>query len=332
MCDVAGIEALWVRDHLAPQDGEPRLEAWTALTIAAIGTARPRIGAMLDIGFRPPTTLAAMAGTLDVASGGRLELALSAGWSEREHLQFGFDFPDPETRVRRLERYTNILRRLLAGEAVAVGGPAEGGEAELGVASPQPGGPPLSIEALTPSHMELAARVADDVVMPASAVRDVPEALRRIAAACDRARRDPSTLGVALEVPVSIGRTRAEAHARAEGESAFRALGPPEEVGVFGTLEQCQERVIELAHAGVTDLRCVLPNTADVHDVIAQLTAVVVGSVDVLRPDAPRSKPPDPPKTWGGRGTWKGGAAEDLAIQQATKEGAEAHTEEGQGA
>ena len=42
--------------------------------------------------------------------------------------------------------------------------------------------------------------------------------------------------------------------------------------------------MIALAHAGITDLRCVLPNAPDVHDVIAQLTAIAVGTTDVLRP------------------------------------------------
>lgn len=301
MCDVAGLDAVWVRDHLAATDGEPRLEAWTALTLAALDAARPRVGALLSIGFRPPATLAAMAGTLDAAIGGRLELALSAGWIEREHLEFGFDFPDPEIRERRLERYAAIVRGLLAGETVPVTDSGEAGAAELGVASPQPGGPTLSVEAITPHQMEVAARVADDVLVPAAAVKDVQAAVERIRQACDRAGRDPASLGIALEVPVSIGRTHAEARARAEVESLFRVVGPPAEVGVFGTLEECQERVIHLAHAGVTDLRCVLPNSADIHDVIAQLTATAIGSVDVLTPGAPRSKAPDPPKEWGGR-------------------------------
>jgi alkanesulfonate monooxygenase SsuD/methylene tetrahydromethanopterin reductase-like flavin-dependent oxidoreductase (luciferase family) len=301
MCDVAGIESLWVRDHLAAPDGEPRLEAWTALTLAAHEAPRPRIGSMLTIAFRPPATLAAMAGTLDAAIGGRLELGLSSGWVEREHLEFGFDFPDADVRARRLERYATILRGLLSGAPVAVAGGEEAGEAELGVASPQPGGPTISVEAITPHQLDVAVNVADDVVIPGTAVRDVDAAVRRVRMACERAERDPSTLAVALEVPVSIGRTTAEAHARAEAESLFRTTGPPSEVGVFGTLEQCQERVIALAHAGVSDLRCVLPNSPDVHDVIAQLTAMVMGSVDVLAPGAPRSKSPDPPSTWGGR-------------------------------
>lgn len=300
MCDGAGIDALWVRDHLAAPDGESRLEAWTALTLATTATSRARVGATLTVAFRPAPTLAAMAGTLDAAIGGRLELALSTGWVEREHLSFGFDFPDPDTGGARLNVYARTLRALLEGRSVTL---APGGDAELGVASPQTGGPPISVEAMTPRQMEIAARVADDVVIPAAVVNNVATAAARVREACDRVGRDPSTLGISLEVPVSIGRTRAEAEARAEAESLFRTVGPPSEVGVFGTLEQCQERVIELAHGGVSDLRCMVPNSPDVIDVIAQLTAIAVGTVDVLTPGTPRSKPPDPPETWGGRAT-----------------------------
>jgi alkanesulfonate monooxygenase SsuD/methylene tetrahydromethanopterin reductase-like flavin-dependent oxidoreductase (luciferase family) len=301
MCDGAGIDALWVRDHLAAGDGEPRLEAWTALTLVGMAASRPRIGALLNVAFRPPGTLAAMAGTLDAAVGGRLELGLSPGWIERETLSFGFDFPGPEVRARRLERYATILRELLSGQALSVGGSEDAAPAELGVASPQAGGPSLSVEAISPQQMDVAVSVADDVLIPAAAVKDVTEAVGQIRRACERGERDPGTLGIALEAPVSIGRTVAEAQARAESEALFETVGPPSDVGVFGTLEQCQERVIELAHAGVTDLRCVLPNSPDVHDVIAQLTAMVIGTVDVLSPGAPKSKSPDPPPTWGGR-------------------------------
>jgi alkanesulfonate monooxygenase SsuD/methylene tetrahydromethanopterin reductase-like flavin-dependent oxidoreductase (luciferase family) len=301
MCDGAGIDALWVNDHLAPPHGERRLEAWTALTMAGLETSRSRIGALMNIAFRPPAMLAAMAGTLDAAIEGRLELSLSVGWDQRENVSFGFDFPDPLVRAARLERYAEVVRGLLAGESVAVAGPSDAGEAELGVASPQPGGPRLSVEAITPVQMAVAARMADDVVIPATAVRRVDVAVEMVWAACEQAGREPASLGVSLEIPVSIGRTSAEAQARAEAESLFRTLGSPSEVGVFGTLEQCQERVIQLAHAGVTDLRCVLPNSPDVHDVIAQLTAMSIGTVEVLAPNAPKSKAPDPPETWGGR-------------------------------
>jgi alkanesulfonate monooxygenase SsuD/methylene tetrahydromethanopterin reductase-like flavin-dependent oxidoreductase (luciferase family) len=259
---------------------------------------------VLTTAFRPPGLLAAMAGTLDAAMGGRLEIGLSPGWIEREHLAFGFDFPDPDVRTRRMERYAEVVRGLLGGNAVDITGAGPGHVAELSVASPQPGGPTLSIEAITPGQMAVAARVADDVLLPAASVRDLVTMTERIREACAVAGRDPASLGVALEIPVSIGRTTAEAQARAEMESLFEVTGPPQEVGIFGTLEQCQERVIDLAHAGVTDLRCVVPNSPDVHDVIAQLTAIAIGTVDVLSPGKPKSKAPDPPSTWGGRATF----------------------------
>src|SRR2546428_9186588 len=82
MCDRAGIDALWVADDPTPTGGRPRLEAWTALVLAGLDTSRVRLGAMLNPPLRPPATLAAMARTLDVALGGRLEIGLrSAGES-----------------------------------------------------------------------------------------------------------------------------------------------------------------------------------------------------------------------------------------------------------
>jgi hypothetical protein len=66
-------------------------------------------------------------------------------------------------------------------------------------------------------------------------------------------------------------------------------------------LEDCQDRVIALAHAGITDLRCLLPSTPDILDVIAQLTAITVGTTDVLIPGSLRSPAPPPPAGWGGR-------------------------------
>src|SRR3989442_772761 len=76
MCDRAGIDALWVADDPTPAGERPRLEAWTALVLAGLDTSRARLGAMLNPPLRPPATLAAMARTLDLALGGRLEIGL----------------------------------------------------------------------------------------------------------------------------------------------------------------------------------------------------------------------------------------------------------------
>ena len=146
-----------------------------------------------------------------------------------------------------------------------------------------------------------ALHVADDIVLPAWHIADLETAADEVRAEATEAGRDPSTLGVAALLPVSIGRTQAEAVARVAADPVFALVGDPATVGIFGTLEECQDRVIALAHAGITDLRCIVPATLDVHDVIAQLTAITVGTTDVLVPGSLRSPAPPPPDGWGGR-------------------------------
>jgi hypothetical protein len=143
--------------------------------------------------------------------------------------------------------------------------------------------------------------VVDDVVLSAWHHPDLETAADEARAAAVNAHRDPASLGVAALVPVSVGRTDAEASARAEMDPDFAQFGHPAEIGIFGTLEECQDRIIALAHAGITDIRCVVPATPDVHDVIAQLTAMTIGSVEVLVPGSLRSPAPPPPEGWGGR-------------------------------
>jgi alkanesulfonate monooxygenase SsuD/methylene tetrahydromethanopterin reductase-like flavin-dependent oxidoreductase (luciferase family) len=267
MCDRAGVDALWIVER---EDGWPRLEAWTALVVTGLEAARARLGALLEVTRRRAALVAHMTTTLDAAVDGRLEIGLRS----RAGHPAGTSGSWP-----RLEEYAATVRAQSTGGA----------------------GPPISIEVADARAMEAAIRVADDVVLPAGPAASVNGVIAQARAACVAAGRDPGSLGIAVELPVSIGRTSAEAGARASAEPLFDEVGHPARVGLFGTLQQCQDRVIELAHLGVTDLRCVLPNTPDVHDVIAQLTAVVVGSLDVLDPSAPRSRPPDPPETWGGR-------------------------------
>ncbi len=81
--------------------------------------------------------------------------------------------------------------------------------------------------------------------------------------------------GIAVLAPVSIGRTTAEAGARAS-LTRHHPYGHPKDAGLFGTLEQVHEAVVALADAGTTDLRCVLPDLGDLVDAVGQLTAAVV--------------------------------------------------------
>ena len=169
---------------------------------------------------------------------------------------------------------------------------------ELAVAPPRPR---ISAVAETADAVGRLLATVDDVVLTAWHHLDLETAADEARAAAVDAGRDPTSLGVAALLPVSIGRTGAEASARADLDPRFAERGHPADIGIFGTLEECQDRVIALAHAGISDLRCMLPDVPDVHDVIAQLTAITVGTTEVLRPGALRSPAPPPPEGWGGR-------------------------------
>ena len=104
-----------------------------------------------------------------------------------------------------------------------------------------------------------------------------------------------------MEVCVSIGRTTAEAAARADGEALFALLGHPSEQGLFGSLEQCQQAAGRLWQSGARELACNLPLAIDIADVLAQLRAVTVAGAASLGPGEPASPAPAPPTGWGGR-------------------------------
>ena len=263
MCDRAGIDIVWVRDALLAAKETAPSDAWASLTVAAAECRRARLGAVLTTTERTPRAVASMARTLNETIDGRLELGLSS-------------------RAESLEGYVRELRELLRTPGID-------------------DGPIISVEAATPREAQVAAGLADNVLIPAGAMTDAALAVAEVRKACAMVGREPGTLGITVELPVSIGRTSAEALARAEAEPLFRQLGQRVQAGIIGRLEECQDRVIDLAHAGVTDLQCILPNVPDIQDVIAQLTAMVVGNRQALTPGSPRSKAPDPPEAWGGR-------------------------------
>lgn len=263
MCDGVGMDALWLEDLPVPEDGRAG---------DAGGDASPQ---------EPWTVLSMIAREVRRA---RLGAILSPAL-----------------------RPPDVLAAMARTLDDALGGRLEltfTSEAEAYVSTVRVllGGPTLAIAGATAPAFDAAARVADDVVLPPSAPDEAARLVELLRTRCDRSGRDVAMIGVGMVVPVSIGRTTAEARARADADPLFRSFGSPREVGVFGTLEQCQERVIELAYAGVSDLRCVVPNAPDMPDVLAQLTAIAIGTVDVLTPGSPRSKSPDPPAGWGGRG------------------------------
>ena len=113
-------ESGWLFDHFYPIRGDssgPCLEGWTALAGLATVTSRLRLGILVTgIHYRHPAVLANMAATLDVMSGGRLELGIGAGWNEEESGAYGLELGGRRERSDRFEEACQVLIGLLSQE------------------------------------------------------------------------------------------------------------------------------------------------------------------------------------------------------------------------
>jgi probable F420-dependent oxidoreductase len=113
-----GYSTLSVPDHFRNQ-----LASVPALAAAALATTRLRLGSLVFCNdFHHPVMLAREAATIDVLSGGRLELGLGAGWLRAEYEEAGIRFDDARTRIERLAEAVTIIKGLLAGEPVTFSG------------------------------------------------------------------------------------------------------------------------------------------------------------------------------------------------------------------
>jgi F420-dependent oxidoreductase-like protein len=113
-------ESAWNFDHFYPLRGDttgPCLEAWVTLSALAQATRRIRVGTMVcGMHFRHPAVTASMASSLDIVSGGRLELGLGAGWYELETDAYGIELGTVGERMTRFEEGTEVIHRLLTQE------------------------------------------------------------------------------------------------------------------------------------------------------------------------------------------------------------------------
>jgi len=117
--EAAGFDTLLVADHLADGMFPPLVP----LVDAAEATERLRLGTLVvNNDFRHPVVLAREAATVDLLTGGRLELGIGAGHMKHEYDEAGLRFDPPAVRVARMAESASIIRRLLAGEEVTFDG------------------------------------------------------------------------------------------------------------------------------------------------------------------------------------------------------------------
>ncbi len=113
-----GYSTLMVPDHFGDQ-----LAPLAALQAAADATSSLRVGALvLDNDFRHPVVLAKEAATIDLLSGGRLELGVGAGWMRTDYEQSGIPHDPAGVRIDRMVESIAVLKGLFADGAFSFAG------------------------------------------------------------------------------------------------------------------------------------------------------------------------------------------------------------------
>jgi probable F420-dependent oxidoreductase len=269
-----GFDSVWVSDHffasLGRYGGPDRLqgsvEPFTALAALAVSTERIRLGTLVACApFRHPAHVAKMATTIDLASGGRFDLGIGAGWYEGEFQAFGYDFGSIGHRFSMLEESVQVVAGLFGESPVDF----QGQHYRLAGAFNRPlpardGGPPIWVGGkggdrllrLTAGHGSGWNSVWKWAPRPYG---ERVGALRRLS---ESVGRDPSSVRLSVGLYALVGEDQRDLVSR------FRALQRWAPGGALdgesledyardsltGTPEACLERLAEFAELGVEEM------------------------------------------------------------------------------
>ncbi|MDH3704949.1 MAG: TIGR03619 family F420-dependent LLM class oxidoreductase [Acidimicrobiia bacterium] len=272
-CDAAGVDRVVVADHVVFGEqldvyGDPKaggtaggrqptgpdghwLEPLTLLSVIAGQTTRVRLQTGIILAsLRRPVVLAKSLSTLDVLSGGRVDLGVGVGWQREEYEAAGLAF---EGRGRLLDHTLDVCRTLWT-EAVAQH-TSDALRFERIHQMPKPaqaGGVPVWVSG----------RINDNVLRRIVAhgsgwipwgddAKDPVRGLDRIRTALIDAGRDPAGFQVCGTLPIS-----SDDDGQVDLDATLAATAP-------------------LIDAGITDFRAYVPIPADEADAVAALTPVV---------------------------------------------------------
>jgi probable F420-dependent oxidoreductase len=172
-----GYESVWMPEHLvlpvhmtrSPHPGEehppvppstPVFDVFTYLAYLAGRTERVRLAThVYNLGLRHPFVAARAIQTLDIVSGGRLDVGIGASWLESEWDAVGLDF---STRGKRLDEAIEVCRRLWTEDVVEHHGRFfDFGEVMFEPKPVQKPHPPLHIGGESEAALKRAARLAE---------------------------------------------------------------------------------------------------------------------------------------------------------------------------
>ena len=265
--DAGPWESLWVYDHfhtVPVATAEATHEAWTLMAAFAASTSRIRLGQMCtSMGYRNPAYLAKVAATVDLISGGRVEMGIGGGWNEHEWRAYGYGFPAIKDRLGRLREGVEIMHQAWTTGAATLDGTYYQVDGALVRPLPlQVGGIPLWIagggEKVT---LKIAAKRASYTNF-AGSLEDFDRKSEILRGHCDDVGRDFETITRSSNFNTIVGATEAEAADRLAAVIARLRphIGDTRAAAIeaeylsspgFGTAEQVAERLAERSTHGL---------------------------------------------------------------------------------
>jgi len=206
LCDELGYESVWLPEHLVlpvQQSGSPYagsdhppvradapvFDVFTMLAFFAGRTERIRLGTnVYNIGLRHPFVTARAVATLDVVSGGRVELGIGASWLKEEWDVAGLNFA---TRGARVDEALDVCKRLWTEPEIEHNGEHFAFAPVAFEPKPlQPGGPPIAVGGDSKPALRRAALRGDGWIPMNTPLSGLAAARAEIAAMRKEAGRD----------------------------------------------------------------------------------------------------------------------------------------------
>ncbi|SNY62912.1 LLM class F420-dependent oxidoreductase [Paractinoplanes atraurantiacus] len=252
--EASGFDTVLVMDHFYQLPGintpdNPMMEAYTTLGALAASTSTVQLSTLVTGNtYRNPALLAKTVTTLDVIAKGRAILGIGAGWFEREHHDFGFEFGTFGQRFERLEEALTIIAPMLRGEEPTVEG--KWYTARGAMNHPRLRTIPIMLGgAGEQKTFRLAARFADHMNIICD-LDDLPRKVSVLRQRCEEIGRDPATLATSFLATGVVGETDQEVkELDATLDDARRArafVGSPAQVA-----EKIQEKVLGAGIDGI---------------------------------------------------------------------------------
>lgn len=223
--DALGFDGIFLVDHFYGLHNveDPTHECYTMLGALAPFTQNVQLGVLVcGNTYRNPAFLLKQAMTVDHVSGGRVIFGVGAGWVEREHEAYGWEFPSAKVRVDRFAEALEIWESLQRDERTTYEGehyqlidapfaPKAFGRARL----------PVLIGGSKPRMLRLTARYADMWNMGGSP-DDAAAVNRALDEACQKIGRDPAEIARGVSTGDGV---LASVDAFTAGIAAYRDAG-----------------------------------------------------------------------------------------------------------